>query len=186
ARQSAAPDLSGYTYIDSRESGGPVFDYVDISSSATATRLDLNDDEVAEGIPLGFTFNFYGFDYEEVAISSNGNLAFGAATDYWNGDVLPIPQPAGTYGWQNPPFVAPWFGDLCPSCGDEGAIYYATLGDAPNRRFVVQYRVPPYPGYGNETLDFQVILYEGSNEILFQYRDTTVGDSRRDHGAGAT
>lgn len=39
ARQSAAPDLGGYTYIDSRESGGPVFDYVDISSSATATRL---------------------------------------------------------------------------------------------------------------------------------------------------
>jgi uncharacterized repeat protein (TIGR01451 family) len=83
----AATDDFGYTMMHSGESAGPAFDFVDISDFGTP--LGLGDDE-AVAVPLPFTFNYYGNDYTEVYVSSNGLLSFGSAvTDLSNEDVMP-------------------------------------------------------------------------------------------------
>ena len=40
------------------------------------TSLTLSDDQVSAFLPLGFTFNFFGTDYTEIKLSSNGFLTF--------------------------------------------------------------------------------------------------------------
>src|SRR5262249_42125700 len=65
-----------------------------------------------------------------------------------------------------------------------GNIYYQTLGTAPNRTFVVEWiNVGPAGAPG---ITFETILYENSNDILFQYNNVTTGLSWFDNGASAT
>ncbi|MCF6255731.1 MAG: hypothetical protein L3K25_05430 [Gammaproteobacteria bacterium] len=182
ARQTL-PDGLGYSAIDSNEVGGPTFNYDDIS--ATGTQELLDDDDNVGNIPIGFTFNFYGMDYTVLSIASNGYLFFGLTTNNeYNTDELPIPQPAGTDNWQDPPFIAPWFDDLDPA-ENADSTFWETLGTAPNRRFVVQYQVPHIDN-NTEPFDFEVTLFEGSNEILFQYKVATTTDPGSSNGISAT
>ena len=51
--------------------------------------------------------------------------------------------------------------------------------------FIVEwYNRPHFSDVGSAT--FEVILFEGSNEILFQYEDVDFGDRNLDLGASAT
>jgi hypothetical protein len=68
------PDAFGYTFIDSDEPGGPIYSFVEISSTGTAFPLPLSS---LEGpLSLGFDFNFYGVNSSEVSAASNGYLWF--------------------------------------------------------------------------------------------------------------
>ncbi|NEP58627.1 MAG: S8 family serine peptidase, partial [Symploca sp. SIO2G7] len=149
------PTSFEYQWSDSNQTGGPVFDWLDISS--LGTELNLFDDDFAE-VSLPFNFSFYGEDKNTVKISSNGYLTFGSdATDYTND---PIPS-------RNDPndIIAPFWDDLNPSAG--GSIYH--YYDASEEQFIVQYEdVPFYSGGGS--LTFQAIL-DSDGSILFQYDD---------------
>jgi hypothetical protein len=181
------PDGFGYTFIDSNEVGGPAFAYQDIRITGTMSTISSSDDAVQTGVAIGFTFTFYGTAYTLVNISSNGNLQFntGAAT-FTNG-----PIPTGGFGAPSSA-VMPWWDDIDPAqCGD---VFYQTLGTAPNRRFIVQWNACHFSspnGTGCET-DFEAILFEGTNEILFQYQDTVftgaceAGTHGADNGASAS
>jgi len=170
------PDAYGYYYMDD---GEPPLTYSWLDISGTGTPLVFGDDDCAP-FPIGFTFNFYGVPYTNVNISSNGLLNFG--TCWWDYDNQQLPD-AG-----NPePIIAVFWDDLDP--GEPGAeVYYETKGSSPNRTFVVQWNNVPHwisgGGVGDST--FEVILYEGSNEILMQYADTDFGDATYDDGVSAT
>jgi len=146
--------------------------FEDISSSGT--NLSLGDDESKE-ITLPFTFIFYKNAYNTVHINSNGTLSFTSdASPY---DNMPIPTSAFS------DFLAVFWDDLNPS--SSGAVYWEVKGTAPNRRVIVQWNgVPHYDSTDGVT--FEVILYEGSNKILYQYADVTFGDTSIDFGASAT
>ena len=147
------PDGFGYQWIDSDESGGPVFDWMDISG--VGTPLGLGDDD-SEEVSLPFTFEFYGEEKTSVTISSNGYLTFGTdGTDFSND---PIPD-------SNDPndVIAPFWDDLSPNNG--GEVYY--YHDAANNRFIVQYDNVPHFGSGGP-YTFQVILYP-TGSIVYQY-----------------
>jgi len=148
-----------------------------IDATAGGTRLSLGDDSSAT-VPLPFTFAFYKQPFTSVKVSSNGYVVFGssAATDYWNESIPNTHAPNG--------FAAPLWDDLNPSAG--GGVWHRTVGTSPNRKFVVSWNDVPHYGM-SDGATFQVVLEEGTNTILYQYRDTTMGDSTLyDYGASAT
>ncbi|MBW2220206.1 MAG: hypothetical protein JRF40_12045, partial [Deltaproteobacteria bacterium] len=79
-----------YEYTDSRDPGGPVYNWIDITTDGTEVELSRND---SVEVMLPFEFPFYGENKTSVRIGSNGYLTFGSDGDSsYNG---PIPD-AGT------------------------------------------------------------------------------------------
>jgi hypothetical protein len=75
---------------------------------------------------------------------------------------MPIPTPGSPDG-----IIAGWWEDLLPPAG--GSIVYQTLGNAPTRRFIVQFTdIQHYPGGAPVT--FQYKLFENSNNIEVHYQ----------------
>ena len=151
-----------------------------VDATAGGTRLELGDDDYfTVGLPFPFTFDERAFN--QVHVASNGLLDFGSnagADAYVNGQIPDRREPNG--------IVAPYWDDFDPTTA--GAVWYRTVGTAPNRRFVVAWVGLPRwrtdsPG-GNFT--FEAILEEGTNDVVFQYRDIADGDPDGDDGASAT
>ena len=120
----------------------------------------LFDDGYLEHVPIGFSFSFYGNAHNEVNIYSNGFLMFGPAvkssTGFFMGDLIPFASNPNN-------IIALAWSDWSPQ-KVAGGIRYETRGQAPNRRFVVQFSgVPEFGGSGQ--LMSQLVLNEGSNDI---------------------
>jgi subtilisin family serine protease len=140
---------------------GAAFNWLD-ATGGTDTGLHADDKSIAVPLPFDFVFNREA--KTTARISTNGYLTFGSnGTAFEN---APIPT-------TNTPndFLAPFWDDLNPT--PSGNIYYTTLGAAPDRRFVVQWvDVPRFtadPPNGAGALTFEIVLAEGSDDILFQY-----------------
>jgi hypothetical protein len=152
------------------------YSFIDIS--ATGTPLNLTDDGEAN-VTLPFAFTFYGVTSNQIRVGNNGGILFNATT----GDVVftNAALPVGT-----PPMaIFPFWDDLDEETGN---VYYHTMGALPNRQFIVQWHQRPhFPGSAlSNHITFQVILYENTNEILFQYADVDLGDPLLNFGASAT
>ncbi|WP_437807064.1 PKD domain-containing protein [Sorangium sp. So ce1078] len=129
-----------------------------------------NLDDCLTTVALPFEFNFYGTPQTEVDIASNGKLGFPGSASFDNSCTL------------EPRTIAPFWDDLYPPYG--AGVQYETLGTAPSRRFVVQWKVPHING--GSFYDIRAVLFEGSNDIRFCYADTTVENPSADHGVSAT
>src|SRR5205814_9261076 len=82
-------------------------------------------------IPLPFTFNFYGADYTQATISSNGDLQFtgtGSFPAAYTNDCLP------SLGQITGPTMFPYWDDLYTADGASGeGVFTSVSGSAPNR-----------------------------------------------------
>ncbi len=164
----AADALGGYSYNDSVSYG-----WIDIT--ATGTPLGLTDDGEAD-VTMPFDFTLYGSTSDLVCIGNNGGLLVGQAG--CSISTANVALPSGNV----PMGVLPFWDDIDSDTGD---VYYETQGVAPNRMFIVEwYNRPHFSNIGSAT--FEVILFEGSNEILFQYEDVDFGNTTYDLGASAT
>jgi uncharacterized repeat protein (TIGR01451 family) len=186
----SGPNASGYEWIDSNAPNPTVpFEWIDATDGSLLTVI-TDDDDDWETVTLPFTFNFFGVDYTEADVSSNGFLSFTVNSDCndnynWD-DVLtpgvdtghPIPftdvDCDGDSGWGGNPLIAGWFDDLDPGeCGD---VYEKTVGTAPDRQYVVEYSDVCHNDCdlceAGEGVTFEIILFEGSNDIKVQYMDT--------------
>ncbi|MGB2693872.1 MAG: hypothetical protein WBD55_01650 [Dehalococcoidia bacterium] len=181
---------SGYVWTDTN-APDPTTTYNWMDATGGTLIASTDDDDSADVIPLPFTFYYFGAPNTEIAIGTNGLLSFNIADpnecndNYnWGPDDFGLPIPhddadceGDEDGWGANPLIAPWFDDLDPGeCGD---VYYQTFGSAPNRTFVVEYSDVCHndcfdcePGEG---ITFEVILFEGSNDIKFQYMDAFFG-----------
>jgi len=164
--RSGGPDAFGYVFTDSFAPGGPTYNWIEISETGTEILPD-SDDEWVANISIGFFFNYYGTDYSQVAIGNNGLLFSGVGTWQYIND--PITESPSIHG-----FIAPYWDDIV-TWGSAGAIYYQTIGDAPNRKFVVEWCNNQHYHHSDRGITFEVILFEGTNDILFQYKDVTFG-----------
>ncbi len=170
------PPSSGITYTASDTA--VAFNFVDISE--TGFRLLLADDDF-QPAPLGFDFNFYGQPHGSAFVSSNGLLTFGAGSEEHNPEDLADFAGLSTADLS---LIAPFWDDLNPEFG--GEVLFETRGDAGSRTFIVQWDDVPFfaSGTPDEAATFQLILFEGSDEILLQYLD--VEDPVADAGLLAT
>lgn len=124
----------------------------------------LSDDLFSSVYPIGFTFNFYGNNYTDFIISSNGYISFrtslAGSSSAWS-ISSGIPTNANIKNT-----VCGVFMDLLFSAG--GTIAYGVAGVAPSRKLVVNFCEAGYfstsscPG---QNTTFQIILYETSNII---------------------
>ena len=167
------PDAGGYTATD--ETG---YSFINIASSGVRT-LAATDDETASAT-IGFPFLLYGQSYSTVCVSSNGMLTFGGcvADAFANQDLTATPTPG------NLPIVAPFWTDLTFLQPNADAVYFETLGTAPARQFIVQWN-SAFPQNAPQPVTFQAVLYEGTNQIRFQYEtlDAGAGDPSTNGGA---
>jgi len=117
--------------------------------------LTLGDDDVSAALPIGFTFTYFGTDYTEAYVSSNGFLTFSdQGSGCCSGQSFPsVSSPNGV--------IALYWSDLNPT--DGGTIRYGTQGIAPNREFVVSFTDVPHFG-GDPGVTGQIILRE-SGEV---------------------
>lgn len=170
-------DDDGYAWIDSRDAGGPVYDFFDISSLGTDLGI-VDDDTTTDPIPLPWQFPFYGRFFDRAAVCANGFLSFtSCASNSWNRRI----------NYEKDPYymIAPFWDDLGPD--EDGAVYL--YEDAPNERVIVQWDdVPLYSGAGSYT--FQAILYrDGSIEFVYEVMQpdllhNTIGIKGRDGDEG--
>jgi len=173
------PDYFGYRYIDSNEPSGPVYNWVDITATGTfPSGLNNSDDHYVNGIPIGFVFSFYGQNYSQLSITNNGILCFSG------GGPQAHNAPIGSSVIDN--FVLPYWDDLVTWGAPPTGIFYETLGTTPNQMFVVEWLNNEHYYNSPSGITFEVILYEGSSNILFQYQDVSFGDGGIDYGASAT
>jgi|GEM_PF-941045 len=124
-------------------------------------RFGLFDDGSFGPYPIEFDFDFFGNTYSDFWVTTNGLVMFSdTSLSYEN---VPIP----TLDTIND-FIAPFWDDIAIS--EEGDISFQTVGAYPNRKCIIQFRNMDV--YATPTLvgTFQVILYEGSNNIQIQYR----------------
>jgi len=162
-KSAGGPDNYGYVWIDSDEGGGPSYSWVDISS--VGSTVTLIDDGFAGPVSIGFDFPFYGINYSQIFIGSNGILTFGSGTDDRFNATIPTPETPNN-------FIAMFWADLDPPQAGEVYYYY----DAAEERFIVSFeniRFYYNPG-GTGSLTFQVILYP-DGRILMQYASLDPG-----------
>lgn len=121
-------------------------------------------------VTLPFPFKFYGVTYESVRVGYRGYISFDQ-TQANTSTVYGIPS-------KNHPFtvIAPWWGNWG---ADRETVSHATLGVAPNRIFVVQWRNVYYTndprGQANGAT-FQARLYENGYKIQFAYGTSGLGN----------
>jgi subtilisin family serine protease len=143
------------------------------TSFVTATDLvtPLNGDDIVGGVALPFDFTFYGTTYAAstfVNISTNGNIQFGGGTSSsWSNGSIPS---AGTPNAA----IYPYWDDLYVDQPTSG-IYTASLGSAPNRQFVIEWRNVRYFGDAGRRVSVEVILNE-NGDIQTMYKDIAPGD----------
>jgi len=159
---SGGPDAFGYTWADSDEPGGPVYDWFDISGIGEVVGGD--DDANLGPFQLGFSFPFYGQSRTSVRVCTNGWLSFTSTLTTYTNQTVPN-------GSEPNSVIAPFWDDLNPDSG--GTIYY--YADTANDRFIVQWdAVPHYPSGSPET--FQVVLH-ADGSIVYQYETVSLGTS---------
>lgn len=129
--------------------------------------VSLGDDQWSGAINMGFTFSYYGSNYTQCVIGSNGVISFNLANagGYcpWSltaGQTIPN---SGIVGANNSSMIC--YGDLYPTGPTSGPIQYQTIGTAPNRQFVVLYNGVTMYGCTSQCVYVGYVFYENTNVI---------------------
>lgn len=154
---------SGTTYSINTNSG------TNMLSGSTDTGNHC--DDCVTSVTAPFPVTVYGQQYNNMNVSSNGNIQFGSANAAYSNTALPNSS-MGV-------MVAPYWDDMRTDQAGEG-IFTGVFGAAPYRQFVVEWRVEQFAtsAYAN----FEVIFNEANNNIVTRYGST--GDSGNDTTIG--
>ena len=173
------PQDSQYRFVDSTMENGPVFDWINISSTGKLIK-GLRDDNYQGPFNLSFPFNFYGENYQNIYICSNGFIAFGPISRYYasyrNGRIPGDRMPSNIIAW--------CWDDLHPK---ESTVFFQSDQD----QAIIQ--INDYGQYNTSgTITAQIILKQ-NGEILVQYlqiqdgfdiSSNTIGIANKDNSDG--
>lgn len=161
---SGGPDPFGYTWIDSNEPNGPVYEWNDIVSTGTPVTnwiptgtFDPKDEGYAGPFTIGFPFKFYGDPKTQVYVSSNGFLHFAplTANTITNASIPNTAIPND--------YISPFWDDL--DGRTQGTVHYKQDGN----KFIIQFtNWQKYSATGS--LTFQVVLHS-NGRIMFYYNN---------------
>ncbi len=167
----SGPDSYGYYAYDDTDTWtgqAPTYSWVELVGAGTKIAAITDEDAQTTQIDLPFTFKYYGINYTQISVCSNGFLAMGNE-DYRLGDNSAIPNTHGPDA-----MIAPFWDDLDPSDGGDVYQWY----DSANHRYIVQFDACVHYGGANPET-FEVILYDpahyttasGDGIIVYQYED---------------
>lgn len=179
------PDGYGYLCVDNTDDEvyfPPAYEWIEIDPNeeeGQGTNTDLEDTGAERDestlVDLPFAFQYYGEEYNEITICTNGWITMGNHSDLFTARNRRIPG-----GMVAPAMICPFWDDLKTTNG--GGIYY--WFDEDNHTFIVEWKEMERLVQGNgETETFQVILYDpnhypsfsGDGDILFQYLEVEDG-----------
>lgn len=146
----------------------------DAPFTEAANALALAGDDAAVAVPLPFPFTYYGQAYNTAYVSTNGNVNFLALnTGFTNASIPSTGTPnAAIYSFWDDLFV-----DAAASVRTE------SLGSAPNRRFVIEWRNVHFFNDTSRRINVNVVLHE-NGQIVTQSRN--LADDGRERGSSAT
>jgi Subtilase family/Dockerin type I domain/Fervidolysin N-terminal prodomain len=155
------PDNYGYYWITSDEPGGPVFEWLDVSSVGIDIVDSLEDDTYSGPYDLGFDFVYYGITYNQIYIGANGTIGFAES-----GMDARISRPIPTSTIPNN--MLAWFwDDLNPEDDDniDDHVFFHTNGE----QCVIQFEdYPEYRADPGDVITAEVILGK-DGRIRYQY-----------------
>lgn len=197
------PDAMGYRWIDSGETDGPVYNWIDISTTGTSAvtyGVDAfaGDDNFSEAIPIGFNFPYYGIartffhaDINGTLLLADNNWVKPFPDNGWNTDGNVFNYYSTIPGYQGMPALISVFWDDLIATEGTGNVWFQTFGTAPNRYTVIQWNNLEFVAGtgGTPTLCFEVILHE-NGDVIMQYQNVangqTGGANPHDFGQSAT
>jgi hypothetical protein len=153
---SGGNDSFGYIWIDSDEPGGPAYDWIELADGS-GTLIPISGlNVVSDPIPLGFTFSFYGENFSNLRICSNGWISFNTFSVSYNNTSLPSNLAPRS-------MIAPLWDNL--NMLNDSKLYYLRE----DNRFIVQWeKMYTATGFGPYT--FQLIIYDNGG-IVLQYKN---------------
>ena len=172
------PDSYGYYIYDNEDIGyvlAPTYNWIEIDDREGGPGSHLNslsdngnNQDDVETIDIPFTFRFYGQEYDEISICSNGWIAMGQTPmeSFRNYEMPGVGGPSA--------MIAVFWDDLKLSNG--GRVY--TWHDQIEKKFYIEWSgARTYQNNSTET--FQAVLLDpsyyitptGDGEIILQYKD---------------
>lgn len=176
------PDAYGYYAYSNNDAfydQTPVYNWVEIDQVGTEINPNYNSD-YTETQSLPFTFKYYGLDYNQVRISTDGWIAFGSGTQAApENSALPANDNVNN-------MLAVFWDDLYDlDLMQEGKILY--YNDNTNHRYIIEWDSIALNINGPVPIKetFQAILLDpayypttsGDGEIIFQYKTIALVDS---------
>lgn len=168
------PDAYGYYAYSSDDSfydQTPVFNWVELEGLGNQLSLPQISDYTAT-VSIPFPFKYYGINYSQVRISTDGWLAFGSGTQ-----TAPVNTPLPNSDNINN-MVGVFWDDLYDSEYFMGNILY--FNDEVNHRFIIEWDSISHNAIGSSPVKeyFEAILLDpvyyptttGDGEIIVQYR----------------
>jgi hypothetical protein len=156
------------------------FQDASVSAGGTPVAFPTSDDAVAS-VSIPFTFSLFNDIFPAggaISISTNGWISLAGATDPASqNSTLPaatVTLPSGGTGVVPPSLIAPFWSYLIlpPEISSAGV---RVTGSAPNRQFIVDWSNASIIGASGAnpqtSVTFEIVLYEGSNDIQFVYGD---------------
>ncbi len=161
------PDYGDMGYACTTGSGGFV---------AAANVLALTGDDATASVTLPFPVQFHGEAYTTGRVHTNGLVSFGSASgepDTWANPTMPTATAPNAV-------VAPFWDDF--EVDASASVRTQTLGTAPNRSYVVEWRNVNFRPPSTGRLTFEVIFHE-DGRIAYHYGAMSTPVQQ---GAGAT
>ena len=171
----SGPDEYGYYAYSSNDAfydQTPVFDWIEIAETGTLINVPGISDYTST-VSLPFTFEYYGINYTQARVSTDGWIAFGSGSQTAPlNTVLPNNDNVSS-------MAAAFWDDLYDGEFEEGEILY--YNDVTNHRFIIEWDSIAHNDTTAEPKKevFQVLIYDpahyptptGDGEIVFQYKD---------------
>jgi hypothetical protein len=169
------PDPYGYYWRGDTTASGPVYSWVDITTTGTQVS-GLTDDNVVGPINLGgMTFKYYWNNYTSLYIGSNGYISF-ANNNVASAATIGFPATPSQDGTND--IIAAFLTDLKHDGANNQAKVF-TYADVQNQKFIITFQQVPF--WTNNTAGFtgsntfQIILDAKTGNITYQY-DTQTGN----------
>ena len=148
--------------ISSYEISEPTYSNYNFTGGSSLSGCD---DCVRGPYNIGFTFNYFGNNYTQFYVSSNGWIGFSAGqTNGYTAQFLPntgAPKNAILADWE----------DLFPNTGN---MNFYTSGVAPNRVLVFNFNSTPHYSCRSNLHSFQIVLFETSNIIDVNFQSKPI------------
>jgi hypothetical protein len=159
----------GYSSDDTLYEQAPHYNWFEILGLGTEVPRNPSGDFTVT-VTLPFTFKYYGINYTQLRVSSDGWIAFGSGTQVaYQNYGLPYDDNVNC-------MVAPFWDDLFASgSGETGKLLY--YSDVSNHRFIVEWHAVGHWIDSTDRETFQAIVLDpafyptasGNGEIIFQY-----------------